>query len=89
MSPSLRDLVRWTEKPARNVEAGTGSPTNLLRGLAARATTPLLPDDYLTLLNPLWSARELRGEVVGQTQGERADQDAPPPPAPHSARRSR
>lgn len=64
MSPSLRDLVRWTEKPARNVEAGTGSPTNLLRGLAARATTPLLPDDYLTLLNPLWSARELRGEVV-------------------------
>jgi len=64
MSLNLRDLVRWTEKPARNVEAGTGSPTNLLRGLAARATTPLLPDDYLTLLNPLWSARELRGEVV-------------------------
>jgi len=64
MALKLRDLVRWTEKPARNVEAGTGSPTNLLRGLAARATTPLLPDDYLTLLNPLWSARELRGEVV-------------------------
>jgi stearoyl-CoA 9-desaturase NADPH oxidoreductase len=64
MALSLRDLVRWTEKPARNVEAGTGSPANLLRGLAARATTPLLPDDYLTLLNPLWSARELRGEVV-------------------------
>jgi ferredoxin-NADP reductase len=64
MALNLRDLVRWTEKPARNVEAGTGSPANLLRGLAARATTPLLPDDYLTLLNPLWSARELRGEVV-------------------------
>ena len=30
----------------------------------ARATTPLLPDDYLKLLNPLWSARELRGLVV-------------------------
>jgi ferredoxin-NADP reductase len=27
-------------------------------------TTPLLPDDYLHLLNPLWSARELRGKVV-------------------------
>ena len=64
MALNLRDLVRWTEKPARNVEAGTGTPANLLRGLAARATTPLLPDDYLTLLNPLWSARELRGEVV-------------------------
>ena len=35
-----------------------------LRGLAARATTPLLPDDYLKMLNPLWSARELRGEIV-------------------------
>jgi ferredoxin-NADP reductase len=37
---------------------------NTVRGLAARATTPLLPDDYLSLLNPLWSARELRGEIV-------------------------
>jgi ferredoxin-NADP reductase len=32
---------------------------------AARAlTTPLLPDDYLALINPLWSTRELKGEVV-------------------------
>jgi ferredoxin-NADP reductase len=30
---------------------------------AARLTTPLLPDDYLTLLNPLWSTRDLRGRV--------------------------
>ena len=27
-------------------------------------TTPLLPDDYLHMINPLWSARELRGKVV-------------------------
>jgi len=33
------------------------------KGLAARFTTPLLPDDFLTLLNPLWSTRELRGRV--------------------------
>lgn len=26
-------------------------------------TTPLLPDDYLGLVNPLWSTRELRGRV--------------------------
>jgi ferredoxin-NADP reductase len=38
--------------------------TGLLRALASRMTTPLLPDDYLHLLNPLWSARELRGVVV-------------------------
>jgi stearoyl-CoA 9-desaturase NADPH oxidoreductase len=30
-----------------------------LRGLF----TPLLPDDYLELVNPLWSTRELRGRV--------------------------
>lgn len=35
-----------------------------LRKLAARITTPLLPDDYLHLANPLWSARELRGRVL-------------------------
>jgi len=27
-------------------------------------TTPLLPDDYLGFVNPLWSSRELRGRVV-------------------------
>ncbi|MGE0221455.1 ferredoxin reductase [Mycolicibacterium sp.] len=37
---------------------------HLLRTVAARITTPLLPDDYLKLANPLWSARELRGRVV-------------------------
>jgi ferredoxin-NADP reductase len=26
-------------------------------------TTPLLPDDYIEMLNPLWSTRELRGRV--------------------------
>ena len=26
-------------------------------------TTPLAPDDYLALLNPLWSARQLRGRI--------------------------
>lgn len=34
-------------------------------------TTPLLPDDYLNLVNPLWTTRELRGrveEVVSETE---------------------
>ncbi len=35
-----------------------------LRGLLGPATSPLLPDDYLKLVNPLWSARELRGRIV-------------------------
>lgn len=35
-----------------------------LRKVFSRITTPLLPDDYLHLANPLWSARELRGRIV-------------------------
>ncbi|MGF7233331.1 MAG: ferredoxin reductase, partial [Frankia sp.] len=32
-------------------------------GAAASLTTPLLPDDYLGLVDPLWSRRGLRGRV--------------------------
>ena len=64
MTSTLRDLMRWSVKPAENVDTATTPKINVLRGLAARATTPLLPDDYLKLLNPLWTARELRGEIV-------------------------
>src|SRR3954454_14559047 len=34
-------------------------------------TTPLLPDDYLEMINPLWSTRELRGRI------ERIDEETP------------
>src|SRR5881397_795499 len=36
-------------------------------------TSPLLPDDYLELINPLWSTRELRGRIE---RIEREDGDA-------------
>jgi ferredoxin-NADP reductase len=42
-----------------------------VRKAGANLTTPLLPDDYLTLINPLWSSRELRGrveEVIPETE---------------------
>lgn len=35
-----------------------------VRGILKRFTTPLLPDDYSALINPLWSTRELRGKIV-------------------------
>jgi ferredoxin-NADP reductase len=41
-----------------------------IRDAGSKLTTPLHPDDYLRLLNPLWSQRELRGrveEVVRET----------------------
>jgi len=72
MATALRDLMRWSVKPAKNVDTATTPRINVLRGLAARATTPLLPDDYLKLLNPLWTARELRGEIV-DVRNETAD----------------
>jgi ferredoxin-NADP reductase len=34
-----------------------------VRKVGSRLTTPLHPDDYLSLINPLWTARELRGRV--------------------------
>jgi ferredoxin-NADP reductase len=34
----------------------------VLKALAA-LSSPLLPDDYLELVNPLWSTRELRGRI--------------------------
>ena len=64
--------VRAAEQQAAlDPDAPRPPDAGLLRGLASRLTTPLLPDDYLHLLNPLWSARELRGvvvEVVPETQ---------------------
>jgi ferredoxin-NADP reductase len=41
------------------VPAGRRQALKLVRVLF----TPLLPDDYLELVNPLWSTRELRGRV--------------------------
>ena len=72
MTPTLRDVARWSIKPAKNVDTAITPKVNVLRGLAARATTPLLPDDYLKLLNPLWTARELRGQIV-DVRAETAD----------------
>jgi stearoyl-CoA 9-desaturase NADPH oxidoreductase len=43
---------------------GRGPAARIVRSVAARVTTPLLPDDYLHMVNPLWSARELRGKIV-------------------------
>ena len=51
---------------ARPTVAGAGKHRgwDTARAIAERITTPLLPDDYLKLANPLWSARELRGRVL-------------------------
>jgi stearoyl-CoA 9-desaturase NADPH oxidoreductase len=40
-------------------------------GLIRSFTSPLLPDDYLELINPLWSTRELRGRI------ERVERETP------------
>lgn len=67
----MRSVRAWLEAPAASV-AERGGKLNVLRGAVARVTTPLLPDDYLHLANPLWSARELRGRIV-EVRKETAD----------------
>ena len=48
-------------------ERGAKPNVHPLRARALRAisafTSPLLPDDYLEMINPLWSTREVRGRV--------------------------
>lgn len=59
----------WRERfeaPARAASARSNA-AHWVRAAVARVTTPLLPDDYLHLANPLWSARELRGKIVSVT----------------------
>ncbi len=45
------------------VGATMPDPRRLLRA-ATWLTTPLLPEDYLAAVNPMWSSRGLRGRVV-------------------------
>ena len=49
-------------------EKGARPNVPRVQRLALRAvrafSSPLLPDDYLELINPLWSTRELRGKVL-------------------------
>ncbi|WP_369804502.1 ferredoxin reductase [Mycobacterium sp. E2497] len=62
-NPSIAGNVVDTKRPV--VAGAERHPGwHALRKLAARITTPLLPDDYLHLANPLWSARELRGRIL-------------------------
>jgi len=48
-------------------ERGATPKVSTVRRRALKAVeslfTPLLPDDYLELINPLWSTRELRGRI--------------------------
>ena len=61
-APVTANVVETTRPIVAGAERHPG--WHALRKLAARITTPLLPDDYLHLANPLWSARELRGRIL-------------------------
>lgn len=60
ISANVVDTVR----PKVAGEGRNPPAIDAVRALFGRITTPLLPDDYLQLANPLWSARELRGRVL-------------------------
>ena len=62
VSRAAADVVETRPTTLAGVEIHPG--WHALRTLAHRITTPLLPDDYTRLANPLWSARELRGRIL-------------------------
>ena len=62
--PKPTAVVAETQRPTISAAGARHPVAKALRALAGRITTPLLPDDYLQLANPLWSARELRGRVL-------------------------
>nr|WP_305082777.1 ferredoxin reductase [Nocardia spumae] len=72
VSKSVKGLRAWLEAPVADAKMAGRTRLDAVRGAAARITTPLLPDDYLHLVNPLWSARELRGRIV-EVRKETAD----------------
>jgi stearoyl-CoA 9-desaturase NADPH oxidoreductase len=49
---------------ARAATPAISSLTRRVLHAARGFTTPLVPDDYLELVNPMWSTRELRAKIV-------------------------
>jgi ferredoxin-NADP reductase len=49
--------------PERGVAPPVSDRRRRALALVGSFTSPLLPDDYMELVNPLWSTRELRGRV--------------------------
>jgi ferredoxin-NADP reductase len=60
MGATALEVRRRISDPGHGERPDAGAVRNVI----ARMTTPLLPDDYLHMVNPLWSARELRGKIV-------------------------
>src|ERR1700684_2413771 len=49
--------------PERGARPNVHPIQRRILGALAALSSPLLPDDYLELFNPLWSTRELRGRI--------------------------
>jgi len=63
MGTKIRKPTAVVVDTQRPTIVGVRPAWKALRAVVGQITTPLLPDDYLKLANPLWSARELRGRV--------------------------
>lgn len=49
--------------PSPSSRPATGGLLRRVRAIGSAMTHPLHPDDYLSLINPLWTQRELRGRI--------------------------
>ncbi|MDP9094272.1 MAG: ferredoxin reductase [Actinomycetota bacterium] len=50
--------------PERAARPEVPSAVRRILGAVQGFTTPLVPDDYLELVNPMWSTRELKAQIV-------------------------
>src|SRR5436309_232270 len=57
-------MTATTQTPERGAIPRVPPAQRRMLRLIRTFTSPLAPDDYLELINPLWSTRELRGRVV-------------------------
>src|SRR3954452_22977014 len=68
--------TKWGSLSQTMVERAAEPSVSLARRILLRSasalTTPLLPDDYIALMNPAWSTRGLTGTVV-RIQPETSD----------------
>ena len=103
-SPAHRSAISRGAEPQPVAERGAVPQVSAARrralALIRSFTSPLLPDDYLELVNPLWSTRELRGRIE-RIERETADAvtvadqarlgvaGAPPRPVPAPGHRGR
>src|SRR4051812_24141408 len=63
MKPLHGMVLLFAAVPERGAQPNVPKVRRAALKAVSALSSPLLPDDYLELINPLWSTRELRGKI--------------------------